>query len=319
MRGSRPGRGTHSAWRVSARPRRSPRVRWPDASGSSGRSSQTPLPRHLTCSRLTAFTGRPLRVVETTRRPLCLRGGRLRYRLRHHVLDEGRACAPAVGRLSGERAARKPARPRRRAQGRRRRRLLDPGQPLRRRNAPRSRDCTYASRAVAEEVVAGGVARGAQRASTGFEGRSSLKTWIFRDPRQQGEDARRRARAARVPFSSLGAPRATSPPSTRSASAAPTDRYPGPLGDLPARAGPVPEERLLASETLDAGSRPRSRSCRRPRRVVITMRDVEGFDAERGLRRARRSARAISASCCTGPDRRSRRALEEYLECSLSP
>src|SRR5688572_2690263 len=80
------------------------------------------------------------------------------------------------------------------------------------------------TRAVAEEVVQEawlGVLKGLDA----FEGRASLRTWIIRILVNTAKT--RGARDARiVPFASL-APRATSPPSSRGASAVRTIRSPG--------------------------------------------------------------------------------------------
>ena len=80
------------------------------------------------------------------------------------------------------------------------------------------------ARSVAEEVVQEawlGVIQGLDR----FEGRSSLKTWILSILVNKAKT--RGVREARsVPFTAL-APEATSPPSTRSASAAPREPIPG--------------------------------------------------------------------------------------------
>jgi RNA polymerase sigma-70 factor, ECF subfamily len=132
------------------------------------------------------------------------------------------------------------------------------------------------SAAVAEEVVQEtwiGVLNGIDR----FEGRSSLKTWIFRIlaniAKTRGERERRS-----VPFSSAA----------RAAAAEPSvdpDRF-LPAGDERARAwaiGPIPwpgpEESLLSGETreviLDAIEK-----LPPGQREVITLRDVDGWTSE---------------------------------------
>jgi RNA polymerase sigma-70 factor, ECF subfamily len=132
------------------------------------------------------------------------------------------------------------------------------------------------STAVAEEVVQEtwiGVLNGIDR----FEGRSSLKTWIFRIlaniAKTRGERERRS-----VPFSSAA----------RAAAAEPSvdpDRF-LPAGDERARAwaiGPIPwpgpEESLLSGETreviLDAIEK-----LPPGQREVITLRDVDGWTSE---------------------------------------
>ncbi len=128
------------------------------------------------------------------------------------------------------------------------------------------------SRAVAEEVVQEtwlGVIRGIER----FEGRSSLKTWIFRIlanvARTRGE---RESRS--LPFSSLE-PAGSDVPSVDPSRFGPEGMWSAP----PASWDEVPEERLLSREMLAeieeaiAGLPP-------AQRTVITMRDVNGFSSD---------------------------------------
>jgi RNA polymerase sigma-70 factor (ECF subfamily) len=130
--------------------------------------------------------------------------------------------------------------------------------------------------AVAEEVVQEtwiGVLKGIDR----FEGRSSLKTWIFRIlaniAKTRGERERRS-----IPFSSAAGAAAEEP-------AVDPDRF-LPAGDERARAwalGPIPwpgpEESLLSGETrrviLEAIEK-----LPPAQREVITLRDVEGWSSE---------------------------------------
>jgi RNA polymerase sigma-70 factor, ECF subfamily len=132
------------------------------------------------------------------------------------------------------------------------------------------------SAAVAEEVVQEtwiGVLNGIDR----FEGRSSLKTWIFRIlaniAKTRGERERRS-----VPFSSAARAAAGEP-------SVDPDRF-LPAGDERARAwaiGPIPwpgpEESLLSGETreviLDAIEK-----LPPGQREVITLRDVDGWTSE---------------------------------------
>jgi RNA polymerase sigma-70 factor (ECF subfamily) len=126
------------------------------------------------------------------------------------------------------------------------------------------------SRAVAEEVAQEtwlGVLRGIDR----FEGRSSLKTWIFRilvnRAKTRGE---REARS--VPFSSLERPGEPSVDPDRFVEA-------GAWASPPRRWDGEPEERLLAGEAraaIDAAIA----SLPPAQRQVITLRDVEGLDAD---------------------------------------
>lgn len=127
------------------------------------------------------------------------------------------------------------------------------------------------SRAVAEEVVQDawiGVLDGVGR----FEGRSSLKTWIFRILANKAKT--RAAREARtIPFSTLdpGEP-AVDPDRFRG----PEDRYPGHWASPPSS---LPEERLLESETVSLVEREIDK-LPPAQALVVTMRDVEGFDSE---------------------------------------
>ena len=129
------------------------------------------------------------------------------------------------------------------------------------------------SRTLAEEVVQEtwlGVLTGLER----FEGRASMKTWIFRILINRAiSRAQREGRT--VPFSSLrrGADEpAVDPDRFRPAG----DRYPGGWKRFP---DPLPEQRLLERETLariDAaiGELPGRQQ------LVIVMRDIEGWSAE---------------------------------------
>jgi RNA polymerase sigma-70 factor (ECF subfamily) len=126
------------------------------------------------------------------------------------------------------------------------------------------------SRTVAEEVVQEtwiAVLNGSAR----FEGRSSLKTWIFRILANKAKT--RAVREGRtIPFSALGPHEpAVDPDRFRG----PEDRYPGHWVSHPTS---LPEKRLLESETLglvqdEIAKLPPAQA------LVVTMRDVEGFDA----------------------------------------
>lgn len=132
------------------------------------------------------------------------------------------------------------------------------------------------SAAVAEEVVQEtwiGVLNGIDR----FEGRSSLKTWVFRIlaniAKTRGERERRS-----IPFSSAARAAADEP-------SVDPDRF-LPAGDEQARAwalGPVPwpgpEESLLAGETRDV-ILAAIEKLPPAQREVITLRDVDGWSSE---------------------------------------
>jgi RNA polymerase sigma-70 factor, ECF subfamily len=132
------------------------------------------------------------------------------------------------------------------------------------------------SRAVAEEVVQEawlGVLNGLDR----FEGRSSLRTWILRILVNTAKT--RGVREARsVPFAALateGDEPAVEPGRFRGAD----DPFPGHWRSYPGNWQRLPEEVLRDRETLDVvlaaiHGLPDSQ------RLVITMRDIQGCDAE---------------------------------------
>jgi RNA polymerase sigma-70 factor (ECF subfamily) len=135
------------------------------------------------------------------------------------------------------------------------------------------------TRAVAEEVVQEawlGVLQGLDR----FEGRSSLKTWILRivanRARTRGE---REARS--IPLSSLGPELDEDGPAVDPDRFLPLDHpmYPGGWAIPPRSWARLPEERLLAAETLQEV---RAAIAKLPARQqeVIVLRDVEGWEPE---------------------------------------
>jgi RNA polymerase sigma-70 factor, ECF subfamily len=134
------------------------------------------------------------------------------------------------------------------------------------------------SRAVAEEVVQEtwiAVLRGID----GFEGRSSLKTWIFRIlvnvAMRHGSRERRS-----VPFAALAAAEDTGEPSVDPDRFLPPDHelYPGHWAIAPTR-WPTPEEGLLAGETR-AVIAAAIEALPDAQRTVMSLRDVEGWTAE---------------------------------------
>jgi RNA polymerase sigma-70 factor (ECF subfamily) len=133
------------------------------------------------------------------------------------------------------------------------------------------------TRAVAEEVVQEtwlGVLDGLDR----FEGRSSLKTWILRILVNRAKT--RGAREARcVPFSSLG-PADDEAPAVDPARFLGADHphWPGHWAAAPQSWAGVPDERLLARETLEHLRRAIEALPARHREVIV-LRDVEGWDS----------------------------------------
>jgi RNA polymerase sigma-70 factor, ECF subfamily len=131
------------------------------------------------------------------------------------------------------------------------------------------------SRAVAEEVVQEAwlaVLKGIDR----FEGRSSLKTWLFRIVSNTAKT--RGVREARsAPFSSFAVDEETTVPSERFLG--PDERFPGHWAIPPASWAGIPEDRLLASETMDVIRREIER-LPPSQRAVLELRDIEGFSTD---------------------------------------
>lgn len=129
--------------------------------------------------------------------------------------------------------------------------------------------------AVAEEVVQEawlGVLNGIG----GFEGRSSLKTWIFRILTNTAKTrAQREGRT--VPLASLAAGSEDAVDPDRFLGD--DTRFPGHWAAPPNRWETQPEGRLLAHETLEVVRREIAK-LPPAQAAVITMRDVEGLDAE---------------------------------------
>jgi RNA polymerase sigma-70 factor (ECF subfamily) len=156
-----------------------------------------------------------------------------------------------------------------------------------------------ATREAAEDVAQEtwlGVIRGIDR----FEGRSSLKTWIFRIAINRAMT--RGSREARsLPFSSLGADEPAVEPSRFVESG----RWAGYWADPP-KASEQPEEHVLTGE-VHAVVEAAIAGLPAQQRLVITLRDVQGFTAAEAcdllgvseanqrvlLHRARSKARAV--------------------------
>ena len=163
------------------------------------------------------------------------------------------------------------------------------------------------SRAVAEDVVAEtwlAVLKGIGR----FEGRSSLKTWLFRiltnTAKTRGE---REGRS--VPFSALAGDDDEGASVDPDRFLGPEERFPGHWSAPPSTW--EPEDRLLAGETLDVvqaaidGLPP-------AQALVITMRDIEGFTSEE-VRNALDISETNQRVLLHRARTKVRRALEDYL------
>jgi RNA polymerase sigma-70 factor, ECF subfamily len=134
------------------------------------------------------------------------------------------------------------------------------------------------TRAAAEEAVQEtwiAVMRGID----GFEGRSSLKTWIFRILTNVSMRAGARERRS-VPFSALADAENTGEPTVDPDRFLPADHelFPGHWAIMPTR-WPTPEGGLLAGETREVIA---AAIAELPvaQRTVIALRDVEGWSSE---------------------------------------
>jgi RNA polymerase sigma-70 factor (ECF subfamily) len=137
-----------------------------------------------------------------------------------------------------------------------------------------------ASRAVAEEVVSEtwlGVLTGIDR----FEGRSSLKTWLFRILTNRAKT--RGVRESRsIPFSSLaGAEVGEDEPAVDPDRFLPADheRWPGHWASAPRSWAELPDQRLLGAETRQIISDAID-MLPSAQRTVISLRDLEGWPSE---------------------------------------
>ncbi len=168
------------------------------------------------------------------------------------------------------------------------------------------------SQAVAEEVVQDtwmGVLQGLDR----FEGRSSLKTWIFRILTNRAKTrAQREGRS--VPFSSL--PEFTNeiyePAVEPERFRGPDQQWPGNWISFPHSWDEIPEERILSLETM-THIQEAIDNLPPGQREVITLRDVEGWSSDEacsllGVSESNQRVLLHRARC------RVRRALERYFE-----
>jgi RNA polymerase sigma-70 factor, ECF subfamily len=171
------------------------------------------------------------------------------------------------------------------------------------------------TRAVAEEVVQEtwlGLLRGLDR----FEGRSSLKTWLFRilvnTAKTRGE---REGRS--MPFASLGAEVESDEPAVDPDRFDFGGRWAGHWSSSPLRFDDLPEERLLAAETRAVVERAIA-SLPPSQRAVVSLRDVEGWSSEEVrnvLDVSETNQRVLLHRGRSGV----RRALEQYLKESELP
>jgi|SRR5438093_2571185 len=168
------------------------------------------------------------------------------------------------------------------------------------------------SRVAAEEAVQEtwlAVLEGLDR----FEGRSSLKTWIFRILMNRAMTRGQRERRT-VPFSALFDPAAEAdePAVDPDRFQGPASRFPGQWSRPPHPWEEVPETRLLARETM-ARVRTAIGGLPPSQREVITLRDVSGWTSQEvcnalGLSETNQRVLLHRARA------KVRRALEEYLD-----
>jgi RNA polymerase sigma-70 factor (ECF subfamily) len=136
-----------------------------------------------------------------------------------------------------------------------------------------------------------------------FEGRSSLKTWIFRiltnTAKTRGERERRS-----VPFSALDSEDGGFEPAVE------RSRFTG-TGQWAVLPRAWPEDRLLAKETLSVVERAIER-LPPSQRTVITLRDVEGWTADE-VRNALELSETNQRVLLHRARAKVRRSLEQYL------
>jgi RNA polymerase sigma-70 factor (ECF subfamily) len=156
------------------------------------------------------------------------------------------------------------------------------------------------SRAVAEEVVQDawiGVLRGIGR----FEGRSSLKTWLFRIVANTAKT--RGVREARsIPFTSLG---------DDSEGTVDADRFLGSGERFPGHWAVPPEGRVLAAESMEVVERAID-TLPPAQRAVITLRDIKGLSSEE-VRNALDLTETNQRVLLHRARSKVRAALEEYM------
>lgn len=168
-----------------------------------------------------------------------------------------------------------------------------------------------ATRAVAEEVVQDawlGVISGIGR----FEGRSSLKTWVFRILENTAKTRGERERRS-MPFSSVGGvydetgERTVDPDRFLG-----SGRWAGHWTSAPSRFSELPEERLVGDETV-AIVEAAIAGLPEMQRTVITLRDVQGWSSD-GVRNVLDLSETNQRVILHRARAKVRRALEAYLE-----
>jgi RNA polymerase sigma-70 factor, ECF subfamily len=165
------------------------------------------------------------------------------------------------------------------------------------------------SQSVAEEVAQEawlGVLTGIGR----FEGRASLKTWLFRIVVNRARTRGQRERRS-VPFSALGGSDDDAPAVDPDRFQTADGRYPGHWVAHPASWEPLPDEAFLARETR-ARIQAAIETLPPSQREVITLRDIDGWssaDVCNVLEISETNQRVLLHRARS----KVRRALEEYL------
>jgi RNA polymerase sigma-70 factor (ECF subfamily) len=166
------------------------------------------------------------------------------------------------------------------------------------------------SRAVAEEVVQEtwlGVLQGLAR----FEGRSSLKTWMFRILTNRAR-TRGQREGRSIPFSAVWPPDAAEPSVEMDRFFPPEHASAGHWMSRPQNWEALPEERLISEET-SAQIQQAIDALPSNQREVITLRDVEGWSSEEVcnvLEISETNQRVLLHRARS----KVRRALEQYLD-----
>jgi RNA polymerase sigma-70 factor (ECF subfamily) len=164
------------------------------------------------------------------------------------------------------------------------------------------------TRAVAEEVVQETWLR-VLGALDRFEGRSSLKTWVFRILVNTAKTrAQRESRS--IPFSALHDP-ARVPEAAVDADRFFADDHPHHPGGWEAPPRELPEDRLIASETRGV-IECAIEALPATQRAVISLRDVEGWSSDE-VRNALDLSEVNQRVLLHRARARVRRALEDYL------
>ncbi len=164
------------------------------------------------------------------------------------------------------------------------------------------------SRAVAEEVVQETWLR-VLGALDRFEGRSSLKTWVFRILVNTAKTrAQREGRS--IPFSALQDPARVPEAAVEPERFLPDDhpQHPGGWASPPRE---LPEDRLIATETRDVIAQA-IEALPANQRAVISLRDVEGWSSEE-VRNALDLSEVNQRVLLHRARARVRQALEDYL------